>query len=132
MENDQSVAEKQAGKIADILKTINLSTFIGSGLLVVFLILCLFAATALRWWLMIPIILSAGICFEVGRQRFTGLEKKICMIGLAVAVCLALVRDAVISHKMVGVRELFIEAQGMFNQTFQEMPTEPEDWWEED
>jgi len=121
VEKKPSVAGEQAGKIMAILRTVNLLTYVGAALLFFSIVGCSINYVAVRWWVMIPLFSVAALSFEIGRRKFIGIEKKICLIGLIFSVGLAVARDAVISSKMAALYDAAIEAQKAFNQTVKDI-----------
>jgi hypothetical protein len=84
-------------------------TWAGLGLGVVFLVLCWFDNTAIRWWLMLPIA-GAGSAILLRQVKHTaGLERKVCLYGLCALLGLFVLRDLRMSQKLADLYDRMTE-----------------------
>ncbi len=87
----------------DIIKSRSPVTIAGLALILAFLY-CLSVDTyVVRWRLMIPLAGAGCGLFLMQRQRTTGAESRICLVGFWLMLSLFLVRDATLSKELANL-----------------------------
>ena len=97
------------------LKTFSPATALGLLALVLFTVFCNIDTTAVRWWLMLPLAAAGGGLFFWRRTRATGLEARLCALGLALLLALVVLRDIGLSRKLAGLLDTMEQYKSQIN-----------------
>jgi len=82
-------------------------TFVGVGLIFIFLIFCFIYNLTVRWWLMVPIAIASVVLLNKRKNESSGIEKQVCIYGKWVIIGIFIIRDIVISHKIAAILDFF-------------------------
>jgi len=111
MENENGMVES--------IKKFHMLTFVGLGLLLLFIIFCFITTVAVRWWLMIPIAVAGVIVLYTRMKQASGLEKKVCLFAVWGMVTVFVLRDIVMSYRVAslldGMQDLADQFRNAFN-----------------
>jgi len=94
-------------------------TFVGLGLIFVFIIFCFITDIVVRWWLMVPIFIGSVAVLLKRKNQSLGLEKKVCIYGIWVIIVIFIIRDILISHKIAILLDGFRNATGELQKIFE-------------
>ena len=121
---DENQAETNASQLVskeDLIgniKKFHPLTFVGVGLIFVFVIFCFITDLAIRWWLMVPIAIGSAALLFKRKKEASGLEKQVCFYGIWTIIGVFILRDIVMAHKVAslidGLRGAAQEFQNMF------------------
>lgn len=98
-------------------------TWAGLALVVLFLVLCGFDNTAIRWWLMLPLA-GAGSAILLRQVRHAvGLERKVCLWGFWILLGLLVLRDLRMSQKLADLYDKMQEVSRNVNDAYRSFET---------
>lgn len=93
------VAPVAPNPVLEAVKKFQALVFVGIGCEAVFILL-MFFVERFDWWLMLPLGIGGGFCFWRSLKKAQGLERKVCLVGLALACALLLFRDIELSYRL--------------------------------
>lgn len=85
------------------LRHFNFLSWIGIFLTICFIICSCINITNFRWWIMLPMFIIAFVILFSQRKKVTGLEKKFVITTLWVLLIVFLIRDALLSEKLMDI-----------------------------
>lgn len=111
MENENSMVES--------IKKFHVLTFVGLGLLLLFIIFCFITSVAVRWWIMVPIAVAGVTVLYTRMKQASGLEKKVCVFAIWGMVAVFVLRDIVMSYRIAslidGMQDMADQFRNAFN-----------------
>lgn len=123
MDENQTETTKVSDQVSkeDLIGNIqkfHLLTFVGLGLILVFIIFCFITYLAIQWWLMVPIAIGSAVLLFKRKKEASGLEKQVCTYGIWTIIGVFILRDIVMAHQFVslidGLSGAARELQNMF------------------
>jgi hypothetical protein len=104
-------------EMLDDAKKFSMTTYIGAGLALAFLIFCFIDTIVVRWWVMLPIAIAGLIISFSQKAKTKGTEKLVCTVVFVGLLAAVLLRDAIMAHKLAqlldGISEMANAFKGM-------------------